>query len=113
MGVAHLVEPVSAVQESRTPVVVDHNDRTVPGHDDHAVTAQYLAQPEPAHVRTQQQLTTTPAASLDHAHDARTSTVHNASDDHHQNRFRHWHPAVPFPAAAVTEAAEAAKAAPC
>jgi hypothetical protein len=112
MGVACLVEPVSVVQESRTPVVVDHDDRTVPGHDDHAVTVQYLAQPEPAHVRTDQ-LTTTPAASLDHAHDPCTSTVHNASDDHPKKPSRHWHPAVPFPGAAVTGAAEAAKAAPC
>jgi hypothetical protein len=112
MGVACLVEPVSVVHESRTPVVVDHDDRTVPGHDNHAVTVEHLAQPAPAHVRTQQ-LTTTPAASLDHAHDALTSTATNASDAHHQNRFRHWHPAVPFPAAAVTGAAEAAKAAPC
>jgi hypothetical protein len=111
MGVACL-EPASVVQESRTPVVVDHDDRAVPGHDDHAVTAQFLAQPQPAHVRTHQ-LTTTPAASLDHAHDALTSTVHNASDDHPKNRLRNWHPSVPFPAAAVTGAAEAAKAAPC
>jgi hypothetical protein len=112
MGVACLVEPVSVVQESRTPVVVDHDDRAVRGHDDHAVTVEHLAQPEPAHVRTDQ-LSTTPAASLDHAHDALTSTVHNASHDHHQNRLRHWHPAVPLPAAAVTGAAAAAKAAPC
>jgi hypothetical protein len=112
MGVAHLVEPASVVQEVRTPVVVDHGDRAVRGHHDHAVTVQYLAQPQPAHVHTDQ-LSTTPAASLDHAHDALTSTVHNAPDDHPKNRFRHWHPAVPLPAAAVTGAAEAAKAAPC
>jgi hypothetical protein len=112
MGVAPLVEPVSVVQESRTPVVVDHDDRTVPGHHGHAVTAQHLAQPAPAHIRTQQ-LTTTPAASLHHAHDALTTTVHNASDDHPKKPSRHWHPAVPFLGAAVTGAAEAAKAAPC
>jgi hypothetical protein len=112
MGVVCLVEPVSVVLEVRTPVVVDHDDRTVPGHHDHAVTVQHLAQPAPAHVRTQQ-LTTTPAASPDQAHDALTSTVHNASDDHPKKPSRHWHPAVPFPAAAVTGAAEAAKAAPC
>jgi hypothetical protein len=112
MGVVCLVEPASVVAEVRTPVVVDHDDRTVPGCHDHTVTVQHLAQPEPAHVRTDQ-LTTTPAASLDHAHDALTSTVHNASHDHPKNRFRHWHPAVPFPAAAVTGAAAAAKAAPC
>jgi hypothetical protein len=111
MGVACL-EPVSVVQEVRTPVVVDHDDRAVPGHDDHAVTVEHLAQPDPAHIHTEPP-TTTPAAALDHAHDARTSTVHNASDDHPKKRFRHWHPAVPFPAAAVTGAAEAAKAAPC
>jgi hypothetical protein len=112
MGVACLVEPISVVHEVRTPVVVDHDHRAVRGHDDHAVTVQYLAQPEPAHVRTDQ-LTTTPAASPDHAHDALASTVHNASDDHPKNRFRHWHPSVPLPGAAVTGAAEAAKAAPC
>jgi hypothetical protein len=112
MGVAHLVEPASVVAEVRIQFVVDHDDRTVPGHHDHALTAQHLSEPEPARVRTQQ-LTTTPAASLDRAHDALTSTVHNASDDHPKKRFRHWHPAVPFPAAAVTGAAEAAKAAPC
>jgi hypothetical protein len=112
MGAAPLVEPASVVAEVRIRFVVDHDDRAVRGHDDHAVTVQYLAQPEPAHVRTQQ-LTTTPAASLDHAHDALTCTVHNASDDHPKNRSVHWHPAVPFPAAAVTGAAEAAKAAPC
>jgi hypothetical protein len=111
MAVACL-ESVPVVQESRTPVVVDHDDRTVPGHDDHAVTVEHLAQPEPAHVRTHQ-LTTTPAPSLDHAHDALTSTVRNASDDHHQNRLRHWHPAVPFPAATVPATGEGAGAAPC
>jgi hypothetical protein len=111
MGVACL-EPVSVVQESRTPVVVDHDDRAVRGHHAHAVTAQHLAQPDPAHIHTEPP-TTTPAASPDHAHDALASTVHNASHDHHQNRLRHWHPAVPFPRAAVTGAAEAAKAAPC
>ena len=29
------------------------------------------------------------------------------------NRSKHWHPAVPFPGAAVTGGTEAAKAAPC
>jgi hypothetical protein len=112
MGVACLVEPVSVVHEVRTPVVVDHDDRAVRGHHDHAVAAKHLAQPEPAHVRTEPP-TTTPAAALDHAHDALITTVHNASDDHPKKRSRHGHPAVPFPGAAVTGAAEAAKAAPC
>jgi hypothetical protein len=111
MGVACL-ERISVVQESRTPVVVDHDDRAVRGHDDHAVTVQYLAQPEPAHVRTHQ-LTTTPAASLHHAHDALTTTVHNASDDHPKNRFRHWHPSVPPPRATVPATGEGPGAAPC
>jgi hypothetical protein len=112
MGVACLVEPVSVVHEVRTPVVVDHDDRTVPGHDDHAVTVQHLAEPDPAHVHTEPP-TTTPAASLDHAHDALTSTVHNASDDHPKKRFRHWHPAVPPPRATVPATGEGAGAAPC
>jgi hypothetical protein len=111
MGVACL-EPVSVVQEPRTPVVVDHDDRAVPGHHDHAVTVQYLAQPEPAHVRTDQ-LTTTPAASPDQAHDARTSTVHNASDDHPKKRSGHWHPSVLPPRATVPATGEGAGAAPC
>ncbi len=105
-GAAHLVEAGSVKVQRPGPVlVVDHQDRAVPVHHDHAVTAQYLAQPEPAHVRTQQ-LTTTPAASLDHAHDALTSTVHNASDDHPKKRSIHWHPAVPSTSAAVLPAAQ-------
>jgi hypothetical protein len=112
MGVACLIEPVSVVQESRTPVVVDHDDRVVLGHHDHAVTAQHLAEPEPAHIRTQQ-LITTPAATLHHAHDAVTSTVHDASDSHPKKPLRHWHPAVPPPRATVPAAGEGAGAAPC
>jgi hypothetical protein len=61
-------------------------------------------------------LTTTATPALHHVHDQLTTTattVDSTTTNHHQNRFRHWHPAVPFPGAAVTGAAEAAKAAPC
>jgi hypothetical protein len=111
MGVACL-EPASVVEEPSGPVVVDHDDRTVPGHHAHAVTAQHLAEPDPAHIRTEPP-TTTPAAALDHAHDALTSTVHNASDDHPNKHFRHWHPAVPPPRATVPATGEGAGATPC
>jgi hypothetical protein len=105
-GTVHLVEAGSVKVQRAGPVpVVDHQDRAVPVHHDHAVTVQYLAQPDPAHVRTQQ-LITTPAAALDHAHDALTSTVHNASDDHPKKPSTHWHPAVPSTRATVTATAE-------
>jgi hypothetical protein len=81
-------------------------------HRNDALTVQHpeLASPPPTDT---DDLTTTAPPAPNHVHDELTSTVHNASDDHPKNRFRHWHPAVPFPGAAVTGAAEAAKAAPC
>ncbi len=42
-----------------------------------------------------------------------TLSITSALDHSPNNRSRHWHPAVPFPAAAVTGTAEAAEAAPC
>ncbi len=42
-----------------------------------------------------------------------TLPITSALDHGPNNRLRHWHPPVPFPEAAVTRAAEAARAAPC
>jgi hypothetical protein len=83
-------------------------------HDprNHALTVHHpeLASPPPTDT---DDLTTTATPALHHVHDQLTTTAHSTTTNHHHNRFRHWHPAVPFPAAAVTGAAEAAKAAPC
>ncbi len=84
-----------------------------PGHDpsaqlhsDQLTTSPRPPTPTPNHVNDQ------PTTTINHVHDQLT-TSDNTSTNHHQNRSRHWHPAVPFPGAAVTGAAEAAKAAPC
>jgi hypothetical protein len=84
-------------------------------HRNDALTVQHpeLASPPPTDT---DDLTTTAPPALHPVHDQLTTTAttaHSTTTNHHQNRFRHWHPAVPFPAAAVTGAAEAAKAAPC
>ncbi|MBW3651690.1 MAG: hypothetical protein KY458_14080 [Actinobacteria bacterium] len=53
-------------------------------------------------------------SALDHGPYRATATLPITSAlDHDLNPSRHWHPAVPFPEAAVTGAAEAAKAVPC
>jgi hypothetical protein len=94
---------------------LDHvSPSPVATHDprNHALTVHHpeLASPPPTDT---DDLTTTATPAPDHVHDALTSTVHNASDDHPKKPFRHWHPSVPLPGAAVTGTAEAAKAAPC
>ena len=72
-----------------------------------------LAYPRPTDT---DDLTTTAPSALHHDHDQLTTTAttaHSTATNHDHNPFRHWHPAVPFPGAAVTGTAEAAKAAPC
>ncbi len=63
-------------------------------------------------------LTTSPRPSTpapNHGHDELTTTASTieSTTTNHQNRFGHWRRAVPFPGAAVTGTAEAAKATPC
>ncbi len=84
-----------------------------PGHDrpaqlnsDQLTTSPRPPTPTPNHVNDQ------PTTTINHVNDQLTTTD-NTTTNHNQNPSRHWHPAVPFPGAAVTGAAEAAKAAPC
>jgi hypothetical protein len=84
-------------------------------HRNDALTVQHpeLTSPPPTDT---DDLTTTATPALHQVHDQLTTaatTIASTTTNHHQNRFRHWHPAVPLPGAAVTGAAEAAKAAPC
>ena len=86
-------------------------------HDprNHALTVHHpeLAYPPPTDT---DDLTTIAPSARHHVHDrlpTTATTAHSTATNHDHNRSRHWHPAVPFPGAAVTGATEAAKAAPC
>ena len=98
---AHLSPPPVATRLTRhrnQALTVDHPDLAYRPHtdtDDLAITAPSALN----HVRDDLAITATAIA--------------NVLDDNPEILSRHWHPAVPFPGAAVTGTAAAAKAAPC
>jgi hypothetical protein len=88
--------------------------RVTPRRND-ALTVQHpeLAYPPPTDT---DDLTTTAPPAPDHGHDQLTTTattIASTATNHHQNRSRHWHPAVPPPRATVPATGEGAGAAPC
>ncbi len=94
-------------------LTVDHPELAYRPHtdtDDLTTTAPSALNP------VRDDLTTTEPSALNPARDDLTTnatTIASTATNHGQNLSRHWHPAVPFPGAAVTGTAQAAKAAPC
>jgi hypothetical protein len=87
--------------------------RVTPRRND-ALTVQHpeLASPPPTDT---DDLTTTAPPALHHVHDLTTTatTIASTSTNHHQDRSRHWHPAVPPSRATVPATGEGVGAAPC
>ncbi len=103
-------------------------------HRNQALTVDYPQLAYRAHTDTDHLTTTAPSApnhvndqpttTINHVHDQLTTTAttttdstattaHSTATNHHQNRPRHWHPAVPATRATLPSTGEGAGVAPC